>query len=117
MRRNVGLNIRSMKNLSKECLIQLTELRYDEKPFNQILKQHAKREMRLRLGKVTVADVLAALPVTTPLLTFLRASIQMIGLCNLPGFHPSSPPMLLLSSTSDGSHIHPSTSQLTAATM
>src|SRR5687768_17991680 len=33
--------------------------------FNQILKQNAKREMRLRLGKVTVADVLAAQPVTT----------------------------------------------------
>src|SRR2546428_7839834 len=32
---------------------------------NQILKQNAKREMRLRLGKVTVADVLAAQPVTT----------------------------------------------------
>src|SRR5437867_9544036 len=30
--------------------------------FNQILKQNAKREMRLRLGKVTVADVLAAQP-------------------------------------------------------
>src|SRR2546429_702838 len=28
-------------------------------------KQNAKREMRLRLGKVTVADVLAAQPVTT----------------------------------------------------
>src|SRR5438132_13882326 len=34
-------------------------------PFNQILKQNAKREMRLRLGKVTVADVLAEQPVTT----------------------------------------------------
>src|SRR5947207_8677540 len=40
-----------------ECLIQLTKLGYDATPFNQILKQNAKREMRLRLGKVTVADV------------------------------------------------------------
>src|SRR5258708_6214462 len=47
--------------------------------FNQILKQNAKREMRLRLGKVTVADVLAAQPVTTNLLKFMRASIKMIG--------------------------------------
>src|SRR2546427_419895 len=30
--------------------------------------------MRLRLGKVTVADVLAAQPVTTNLLKFMRAS-------------------------------------------
>src|SRR4051794_10595822 len=51
--------------LSTECLIQLTKLGYDATPFNQILKQNAKREMRLRLGKVTVADVLAAQPVTT----------------------------------------------------
>src|SRR5438132_2489986 len=43
---------------STECLIQLTKLGYDATPFNQILKQNAKREMRLRLGKVTVADVL-----------------------------------------------------------
>src|SRR5258708_33339609 len=55
----------SMTNLSTECLIQLTKLGYDATPFNQILKQNAKREMRLRLGKVTVADVLAAQPVTT----------------------------------------------------
>src|SRR5581483_11492660 len=54
-----------LTNLSTECLIQLTKLGYDATPFNQILKQNAKREMRLRLGKVTVADVLAAQPVTT----------------------------------------------------
>src|SRR5436309_6635603 len=42
-----------------------SKLGYDATPFNQILKQNAKREMRLRLGKVTVADVLAAQPVTT----------------------------------------------------
>src|SRR5205807_576140 len=50
------------------------------------LKQNAKREMRLRLGKVTVADVLAAQPVTTNLLKFMRASIKMIGVSNLQSF-------------------------------
>src|SRR5207247_6898374 len=59
---------------------------YDATPFNQILKQNAKREMRLRLGKVTVADVLAAQPVTTNLLKFMRASIKMIGVSNLQSF-------------------------------
>src|SRR5204863_4349056 len=57
----------TMTNLSTECLIQLSKLGYDATPFNQILKQNAKREMRLRLGKVTVADVLAVQPVTTNL--------------------------------------------------
>src|SRR5436189_6116010 len=37
------------------CVL-LQYLGYDATPFNQILKQNAKREMRLRLGKVTVAD-------------------------------------------------------------
>src|SRR5438105_10523179 len=73
MSRNFGMKMLTMTNLSTECLIQLTKLGYDATPFNQILKQNAKREMRLRLGKVTVADVLAAQPVTTNLLKFMRA--------------------------------------------
>src|SRR5258708_19104602 len=72
-----------MTNPSTDCLIELTKLGYDATPFNQILKQNAKRGMRLRLGKVTVADGLAAQPVTTNLLKFLRASIKMIGVSNL----------------------------------
>src|SRR5207247_3877899 len=66
-------------------------------PFNQILKQNAKREMRLRLGKVTVADVLAAQPVTTNLLKFMRASIKMIGVSNLQSFIASMTQKLTLS--------------------
>src|SRR5205823_10214207 len=73
MSRNFGMKMLTMTNLSTECLIQLTKLGYDATPFNQILKQNAKREMRLRLGKVTVADVLAAQPVTTNLLKFMRS--------------------------------------------
>src|SRR4051794_12941828 len=84
-----------------ECLIQLTKLGYDATPFNQILKQNAKREMRLRLGKVTVADVLAAQPVTTNLLKFMRASIKMIGVSNLQSFIASMTQKLTLSDISD----------------
>src|SRR5262249_42265482 len=87
-------------NLSTECLIQLTKLGYDATPFNQILKQNAKREMRLRLGKVTVADVLAAQPVTTNLLKFMRASIKMIGVSNLQSFIASMTQKLTLSDIS-----------------
>src|SRR5690606_41029762 len=57
MSRTLGMKMLTMTNLSTECLIQLTERGYDATPFNQILKENAKREMRLRLGKVTVADV------------------------------------------------------------
>src|SRR5437762_2112785 len=86
-----------------ECLIQLTMLRHDAIPIYQILKQNAKREMRLRLGKVTVADVLAAQPVTTNLLKFMRASIKMIGVSNLQSFIASMTQKLTLSDISDES--------------
>src|SRR5258706_12259394 len=48
MSRNVGMKMLTMTNLPTECLIQPTKLGYDATPFNQILKQNAKREMRLR---------------------------------------------------------------------
>src|SRR2546428_11132088 len=86
MSRNFGMKMLTMTNLSTECLIQLTKLGYDATPFSQILKQNAKREMRLRLGKVTVADVWAAQPVTTNLLKVMRASINMIGVSKLQRF-------------------------------
>src|SRR6266705_25513 len=103
MSRNFGMKMRTMTNLATECLIQLTKLGYDATPFNQILKQNAKREMRLRLGKVTVADVLAAQPVTTNLLKFMRASIKMIGVSNLQSFIASMTQKLTLSDISDES--------------
>src|SRR5205807_419571 len=84
------------------CVL-LQYLGYDATPFNQILKQNAKREMRLRLGKVTVADVLAAQPVTTNLLKFMRASIKMIGVSNLQSFIASMTQKLTLSDISDES--------------
>ena len=74
---------------SSECLIKITKLGYVATPLNQIFKQYAKREMRLRLGKVTVADVLAAQPLKTNLLKFMRASIKMIGVSNLQSFFDS----------------------------
>src|SRR5438132_1689596 len=98
--RKFGMKMLNIKNLSNECLIQLTKLGYDATPFNQILKQNAKREMRLRLGKVTVADVLAAQPVTTNLLKFMRASIKMIGVSNLQSFIASMTQKLTLSDIS-----------------
>src|SRR5205085_6403800 len=54
-------------------------------------------------GKVTVADVLAAQPVTTNLLKFMRASIKMIGVSNLQSFIASMTQKLTLSDISDES--------------
>src|SRR5699024_11028947 len=101
MSRNFGMKMLTMTNLSTECLIQLTKLGYDATPFNQILKQNAKREMRLRLGKVTVADDVAAQPVTTNLLKVMRASIKMIGVSNLQSSISPMKHKLTPSDTSD----------------
>src|SRR5438552_8459189 len=80
---NVGYSNFSQPQSHLSFCVLLQYLGYDATPFNQILKQNAKREMRLRLGKVTVADVLAAQPVTTNLLKFMRASIKMIGVSKI----------------------------------
>src|SRR5262245_65586198 len=89
--------------VSHQDLHSFPTRRSSDLPFNQILKQNAKREMRLRLGKVTVADVLAAQPVTTNLLKFMRASIKMIGVSNLQSFIASMTQKLTLSDISDES--------------
>src|SRR5471030_998947 len=52
---------------------------------------------------VTEADVLAAQPVTTNLLKFMRASIKMIGVSNLQSFIASMTQKLTLSDISDES--------------
>src|SRR5207249_9243040 len=40
-KKNFGMKMLTMKNLSTECLIKLTKLGYDATPFNKILKQKA----------------------------------------------------------------------------
>src|SRR5690348_17506589 len=48
------IKLLTITNLSTECLIQRTKLGYYATLFNPILKQNARREMRLRLGNVAV---------------------------------------------------------------
>jgi len=103
MSRNCGTIMLTLTNLPTACFLQHPTLLDDATPVHQILKQNAKREMRLRLGKVTVADVLAAQPVTTNLLKFMRASIKMIGVSNLQSFIASMTQKLTLSDISDES--------------
>src|SRR5699024_12247772 len=94
---------RTMSTVSAASLVRPTKVGYDATPFNRIWKQNAKREMSSRLGKVTVASVLAAQPVTTNLLKFMRASIRMIGVSNLQSFIASMTQKLTLSDISDES--------------
>src|SRR5260370_1303252 len=77
------------------------------------MKQNAKRDMRLRLGIVSIADCLSAQPVTTNLLKFMRASIKMIGVSNLQSFISSMTQKLTLSNISDESKNYPHTPEIT----
>src|SRR5437868_6214166 len=103
MGRILGRQMCTITTLCTECLIQVTNLRYDARPCNRVWKQNAKRASSLRLGRVTVADVLAAQPVTTNLLKFMRASIKKIGVSNLQSFIASMTQKLTLSDISDES--------------
>src|SRR5260370_35158741 len=97
------------------CLNHLSNLGYYAAPFNQGLKQIKKREMRLRQGKVTEADVLAAHPVTTNLLKFMRVSIKMIGVSNLQCYIASMTQKLTLSDISDESKYYLDKAGITTA--
>src|SRR5256886_13927026 len=65
MSRNFGMKMLTMTNLSTECLIQLTKLGYDATPFNQILKQNAKRDFFFKLGDVPQAHLFSPPPLST----------------------------------------------------
>src|SRR5262249_1563758 len=67
------------------------------------IEAERKRRDEMEAGKSTVADVLAAQPVTTNLLKFMRASIKMIGVSNLQSFIASMTQKLTLSDISDES--------------
>src|SRR5258708_5233030 len=103
MGRHLGGEVLTVTNRGTGVFDRLAKRGYGAAPFHQMLKQNAKRVMRLRLGKVTVADVLAAQPVTTNLLKFMRASIKMIGVSNLQSFIASMTQKLTLSDISDES--------------
>ena len=70
-------------------------------PFNNILKQNAKKELRLRLAKKSVADVLEAQPVTTNLLKFMRNLTRQIGVSSLQSFIASMTQKLASTDISD----------------
>src|SRR5947209_5570735 len=71
--------------------------------------RHLARKLSLRRKRSSpnvfemAADVLAAQPVTTNLLKFMRASIKMIGVSNLQSFIASMTQKLTLSDISDES--------------
>src|SRR5262245_66160574 len=64
------------------------------------IEAERKKRDEIGLGKVTVGDVLAAQPVTTNLLKFIRASIKIICLSNLEHLIASMTPKATLPESS-----------------
>src|SRR5262252_7979028 len=75
---------------------------HNDKSVHGVLNPTYQAGLRRDAGQPdTVADVLAAQPVTTNLLKFMRASIKMIGVSNLQSFIASMTQKLTLSDISD----------------
>src|SRR5205085_7493343 len=66
-------------------------------------RRHTSSVSAFLLNRSSDLDVLAAQPVTTNLLKFMRASIKMIGVSNLQSFIASMTQKLTLSDISDES--------------
>src|SRR5262249_52077846 len=102
MSRNFRMKLLTMTNLATKCLIQLTKVAYAATRYTRKLQHNTKREIRLRLAKAAVADLLAAEPVTTSLLKLMRGSIKMFGEADLQSLIASRTQKLTLSDVSDG---------------
>src|SRR6185436_2565100 len=77
---------------------------YNDKSVHGVLNPTYQAGLRCdAVQPDTVADFLAAQPVTTNLLKFMRASIKMIGVSNLQSFIASMTQKLTLSDISDES--------------
>src|SRR5262245_16243902 len=67
------------------------------------IEAERKKRDAIEAGKINCTERLAAQPVTTNLLKFMRASIKMIGVSNLQSFIASMTQKLTLSDISDES--------------
>lgn len=85
MSRRFGLKLPSMAKLSRSSLLEMTKLHFSVSPMSSLLKKSARKELRSRLGRLSIADLLAVKPAPTNLLKFLRHSMQATQ-----GFNPLS---------------------------
>ena len=102
MSRNFGMKMLTMTNLSTECLIQLTKLGYDATPFNQILKQNAKRD-EIEAGKSYCSRRFGGATCDDKSAQIYARFDKMIGVSNLQSFIASMTQKLTLSDISDES--------------
>lgn len=99
--RQFGLRLPSMAKLSQSSLLEMTRLHFKVSPLHFLLKKNARRELRSRLAKITIADLLATRPAPTNLLKSLRRLMRDTQGFNLLSFTDLLTPKLKDTDISD----------------
>tara|TARA_Y100001956_G_scaffold82336_1_gene102822 strand:- start:1966 stop:3567 length:1602 start_codon:yes stop_codon:yes gene_type:complete len=92
--REFGKMLPSMSRLQLTSLVELTRLHYSVTPMNLLLRQSAKRELRRRLGILSIVDIQVLMPETLNLLKFLRSLTRATPEFNLANFMSTLTPSL-----------------------
>lgn len=99
--RGFGMDVLSMKTLPMATLAELTKLHWSVTPISSVLKKNAQKEIKSRLGTLTVRELPALLPETINLLTSLRTSMSEIQEFSQLNSTSIMTPKLLLSGISN----------------
>lgn len=101
MSRSFGMEMPSMDNLSNSSLLQMCKLSWKSVNKTTLLKHHAKRTLKRRLGTLTLEEFQAIKPPTVNLLESLRVLIRQSGSPKRLNFTSITPPRLQLTDVSD----------------
>lgn len=104
MSRGFGLSVPPMENLSVSTLSEMTKLSTKVTPLSSLLKRNARKKLRSILGEISVADVLAARPLPTPLLKSLRNLMRNTLAFNPQNFIDILTPKLRITDISEECH-------------
>ncbi|AXH72379.1 MAG: replication initiator protein [Microviridae sp.] len=101
MSRSFGLQMPDMTHFTEQELIQLMRLDFTVSRFTMILKHQAKKTLKLRLGVLTIYDILECKPKTVNLLAHLRLLIKQSAACSLEKCIDTVVPKLTVTDISD----------------
>lgn len=83
MSRGFGKTLPTMDNLHILTLVQLTKLCWTTTPLHRVVKENAQKQLALRLGTLSIENMLELTPETNNLLTALRTSMNQTQPYNL----------------------------------
>lgn len=101
MSRGFGYDLPPMENLPMSSLLELTKLSMKVTPLCSLLKRNARKQIRSRLGALSLADIMAAKPSPTNLLKSLRRLMNATTEFNPQNFIDLMTPKLMLTDISN----------------